>query len=330
MKILIRLPNWLGDVVMSSAFVASVKELYPASTIDAIIKKELSSIAPLIPGLRTIYSFSKHEFKGLKGAYSFGRKLRNENYDLFFSLPSSLSAKVMAWATGAKKRIGFSEQGNFFLLTNVYKKPSDVHRVDEYISLLKQFNGKQISPKQVKLTVSQPVQPDYKRALINFNSEAVSRRMPIDKAVAILNLLTNTFKDITFTLIGSPKEKAFIDEVIAKAKDGALLVNYAGKTDIAGLAVLMAASAAIITTDSGPAHLANSVGTPTIVLFGAGNEHNTAPYNPQNLTILRAGKLNCEPCAKNTCQLYGIPKCMQLIDELHTIQALQQYLSNYR
>jgi len=38
MKILIRLPNWLGDVVMSTAFVSAVRGLYPEASIDVIIK----------------------------------------------------------------------------------------------------------------------------------------------------------------------------------------------------------------------------------------------------------------------------------------------------
>jgi heptosyltransferase-2 len=51
MKILVRLPNWLGDVVMSTAFVGAVKQLYPDAQVDVIIKKELSAIASLIPGI---------------------------------------------------------------------------------------------------------------------------------------------------------------------------------------------------------------------------------------------------------------------------------------
>ncbi|MEO6630258.1 MAG: glycosyltransferase family 9 protein, partial [Mucilaginibacter sp.] len=141
-----------------------------------------------------------------------------------------------------------------------------------------------------------------------------------------INLLTSTFSSTTFTFIGSPKEAAFIDELIDTVNNRHRIENFAGKTDLAGLATLMATSAAILTTDSGPAHLANAVGTPTIALFGAGNEHNTAPYNIQNLTILRAGKLDCEPCVKNTCKLYGVPKCMQLLDELQMINALSVYL----
>jgi len=326
MKILIRLPNWLGDVVMSTAFVAAVRKFYPDAAIDAIVKKELSGIALLIPGLHAVHPFSKQEYPGLKGAYRFGKQLRHEKYDLFFNLPASLSSLVLGWATGAKKRIGFAKEGGFFLLTNAYKSPANVHRVDEYISLLEQFTGKVISELRVELAIDKPVQRDKKRVLVNFNSEAESRRMPVDKGQSIIDTLTKTFRDTTFTFIGSPKEAAFVELIIAGAENKERIENFAGKTDLAGLCGLMAASAAILTTDSGPAHLANSVGTPTVVLFGAGNEHNTAPYNKQHLTVLRYGKLECEPCVKNTCKLYGIPKCMQMIDELEILGALTQYL----
>jgi lipopolysaccharide heptosyltransferase II len=326
MKILIRLPNWLGDVVMSTAFIGAVKQLYPAAQIDIIVKKELNSIATLIPGLHAIHPFSKQEYKGLGGVYRFGKQLRSEKYDLFFNLPSSLSSLIMGWATSAKKRVGFGKEGGFFLLTNSFKKPPNVHRVDEYISLLAKFTGKTILNIEVKLDIEKPGKTNTNRVLINFNSEADSRRMPVDKATSIINLLTNTFTGTTFTFIGSPKESSFVEQVIHGVKNKDHIENFAGKTDLVGLGNLMASSAAVLTTDSGPAHLANSVGAPTIVLFGAGNEHNTAPYNKQDLTILRYGKLSCEPCVKNTCELYGIPKCMQLIDELEIINTLSVYL----
>ncbi len=326
LRILIRLPNWLGDVVMSTAFVSAVRQLYPDAFIDVITKNELSAIASLIPGLRTVHSFSKQQNKGLRGVYRFGKTLGAERYDLFFNLPASLSSLVMGWATGAKKRIGFANEGGFLLLTHAYKKPVNVHRVDEYVSLLEQFTGKTINERLVKLNAGKPLKIDRNRVLVNFNSEASSRRMPIDKAKTTINLLTNTFKNTTFTFIGSPKEAAFVEQVIAGAQNASRIENLAGKTDLVGLISLMAASAAILTTDSGPAHMANSVGTPTIVLFGAGNEHNTAPYNKQNLTVIRYGKLSCEPCIKNTCELYDVPKCMQMIDDLQLINALGQYL----
>ncbi len=325
MKILVRLPNWLGDVVMSTAFVNAVRQIYPDAQLDVIIKKELSSIAPFIPGLHHVYPFSKQEHNGLSGVYRFGKKLRSEKYDLFFCLPDSLSSAVMGWATGAKKRLGFGKEGRFFLMTNSYKKPTSLHRTDEYISLLEQFTGKKINELVVKLEVKEET-PKTDLVVINFNSEAVSRRMPVDSGKHLINTLTHSFKTTKFALVGSPKEKEYIDAFLSGAENTERLENYAGKTSLDGLCKLMASAKAVLTTDSGPAHLANSLGVPTIVLFGAGNELNTAPYNKQHLNTIRAGKLECEPCVRNTCKLYGIPKCMQLIDEMEVINALDFYL----
>ncbi|HEY0244169.1 MAG TPA: glycosyltransferase family 9 protein [Mucilaginibacter sp.] len=326
MKILIRLPNWLGDVVMSTAFIAAVKQLYPDANIDIIIKKELSSIAALIPGINRIHPFSKQEYNGLGGVYRFGKSLLTEKYDIFFSLPDSISSAVMGWGTRAKQRVGYSKEGGFFLLTKVGKRPKDVHRVDEYISLLEQFSGKIITDKQVRLNATK-TDPN-KLVLVNFNSEAESRRMPLDKGIGLINTLTNTFKETNFAFIGSPKDAVHVELVYIQAENKNRLQNYTGKTDLAGLANLMAGAKVLLTTDSGPAHLANSVGTPVIALFGAGNEYNTAPYNKNNLTVLRAGQLVCEPCVRNTCKLYGIPRCMELLDDMQIINTLSLYLKD--
>ncbi|MDB5123353.1 MAG: rfaF [Mucilaginibacter sp.] len=325
MKILIRLPNWLGDVVMSTAFINAVKQLYPEAWIDVIIKKELGDLVKLIDGLQTVHLFSKQEYQGLAGAYRFGKNLRAEKYDLFFNLPSSLTSAVMAWASGAKKRIGYGAEGGFFLLTNACKKPINVHRVDEYISLLEQFTGRMVNNRQVKLSLDAPPRSN-KKVLINFNSEASSRRMPLHKGKGLINLLTAEFPGVIFTFIGSPKERPFIDEICEGAQNRDHIENSAGATNLIELCKLMAGVAAILTTDSGPAHLANSLETPVIVLFGAGDEQNTAPYNKTDLTVLRYGKLSCEPCVKNTCKLYGVPKCLELIENLNIISSLKLLL----
>jgi lipopolysaccharide heptosyltransferase II len=325
MKILIRLPNWLGDVVMSTAFITAVKQHYPEAQVDVIIKKDLHSLTSLIPGLTRVHSFSKQEHPGLGGVYRFGKTLRSEKYDLFFTLPDSFSSAIMGWATRARQRIGFSKEGSLFLLTKVCKRPLNMHRVDEYMAILEQFSKRKFTDRQVKLQPGAPVQPNN-LVLVNFNSEAESRRMPPGKGINMINILTNAFKETTFAFIGSPKDAEYVDQFMINVDNKHQLKNYTGKTDLVGLANLMAGAKVVLTTDSGPAHLANSVGTPVIALFGAGNENNTAPYNKANLIVLRAGMLECEPCLKNVCLLYGMPKCMKLIDETNIINALKTYL----
>jgi len=214
----------------------------------------------------------------------------------------------------------------FFLYTKAYNRPLNLHRADEYVSLLEQYTGKQIAQKTVRLPLDDAKPRAANLVLINFNSEASSRRMPLAKAIALMNNLSAAFPKATFGFVGAPNEADFVDQIINGIVQKTNVENYAGKTDIIGLCRLMTTAAVMLTTDSGPAHLANSVGTPTVVLFGAGNENNTAPYNKQNSTVIRDRQLPCEPCLKNTCKLYGIPKCMELLNELQIIASLSLYL----
>ncbi|WP_214071559.1 glycosyltransferase family 9 protein [Mucilaginibacter sp. dw_454] len=326
MKILVRLPNWLGDVVMSTAFIGAVKQFYPTAQIDVIIKKELSAIASLIPGLTHVHSFSKAEYPGLGGVYRFGKTLRAQKYDIFFTLPDSLSSAIMGKATGAIQRVGYSKEGGFFLLTKTCKRPVNVHRVDEYLAILQQLNQMPVTGRKVELT---PTEVKHRNlVLINFNSEAESRRMPLDKGREILNRLTHLFPEHQFGLLGGPKDQLYGEELLKGAQHLDKIENYAGKTTLVTLSNLMASAKVVLSVDSGPAHLANALGIPVIALFGAGNEHNTAPYNKSNLTVIRSGQLECEPCVRNECKLYGIPKCMQLLDEPRIVNALSLYLNH--
>ena len=312
-NILIRLPNWLGDMVMATAFIQAVKEEYPQAEIDCIVKKGLDFLLDHFPPHGRRYIFSKKEYKGLKGVRKFGRQIRKEKkYDLFFCLPDSLSSAAMGAAVKAKKSIGFKKNIRFLLFTDTYKKKKNVHRVEEYVDLLEQFLKKKIMTPGVSL--SSPAKEKNETLVININSEASSRRLPAEKAVNIINRIRKTINH-EIILIGSPEEKTFVDGVYDLLIDKSGVRNLAGTTSLADLVQLFASAKGVLTTDSGPAHVANAVGTKTIVLFGAGNENNTAPYNKSNRVILRLGKLACEPCTDNVCKIYGRPECLLQLDE---------------
>lgn len=323
MKILVRLPNWLGDVVMSTAFVKALAANYPNAEIHLIIKKELAGIGELISTPHQLHLFSKKEFKGAFGAYKFGKQLQKFNFDLFFSLPNSFSAALMGFATKAKIRVGFGGDARFFLLTKTFAQPKQQHRVLDYISLLEQFTQKKLDDVAVSLT-AEKIDLEKKLILINFNSEAVSRRMPLEKGKSILASLLHNFPNANFGLIGSPKEREFVQSFINFFPDQSF-TNYAGKTDFKTLVNLMASASFMLSTDSGPAHVANSTYTPLLVLFGAGNENNTAPFNKKKLHTLRLGKLSCEPCVKNIC-IYGLPKCLEELDNHKIVETAKTYV----
>ncbi len=311
-QICVRLPNWLGDVVMSLGFLHLLTQTYPNASVTVIVKKGLEQLVSDFPHVNDIIVFSKAEHKGLAGAWRFGRQLKaKEKFDLFFVLPDSFSAAVMAFATGAKQRVGYGKEGRNFLLTNAYRKRKSLHRVEEYAYLLRFFNP---ASAQYKLFVQLPASTKKWNAylVVNINSEAVSRRLPVEKAVALISLLQQY--QLPVKLIGSQKERSYVNDVVKRLpiKDGIEIL--AGETNLQQLITLIQNATLMVSSDSGPAHLAGASKVPLVVLFGAGDESNTGPYKNNKAIVVRNGTLPCEPCVKNTCKLASLPVCMRQLD----------------
>ena len=143
MNILIRLPNWLGDMVMSTAFVQAVKNEYPYAAIDLVAKKGIDFLLDYFPEHDNRFIFLKEEYKGTSGAWKFGKKIAEQKkYDIFFCLPDSFSSAIMGQAIAAKQRVGFKKELRSVFLTHSYTKQKNLHRVEEYVDLLKQFTKK--------------------------------------------------------------------------------------------------------------------------------------------------------------------------------------------
>ena len=229
----------------------------------------------------------------------------------------------MGAAINAKKSIGYKKNVRFLLLTNIYKKEKKLHRVEEYIDLLSQFVSREIEVPPVHLQCGNSTITDT--LVININSEASSRRLPKIKAISIIDAIRKNISS-KIILIGSPSESVFVDEVFDLLNNKNNIINLAGQTSLPELVQLLYSCKGILSTDSGPAHLSNALGKKTLVLFGAGNENNTAPYNKEYCTVIRLGKLACEPCVNNNCELYGIPECLLQLDENKIVEELQHML----
>ncbi|NTS43261.1 glycosyltransferase family 9 protein [Flavisolibacter sp. BT320] len=325
MKILVRLPNWLGDMVMAVGALRQLPEIFPGAEVSVIVKKGLQDLLPFFPPTVHQFVFSKDEYKGLRGAWRFGKMIRQtETFDLFLSFPDSFSSALVGYATRAKKRVGFRKEARDLLLTNVYAKPKNLHRVEEYSSLLELYMGKKARRLKVSL-FHNFTKKDH--IVININSEAQSRRLTVAKAVEVISAVRKRV-DADIFLIGGGKEAGFVESVMALLPNRERISSLAGKTSLPQLAEVLASARAVLTTDSGPAHLANALGTQTIVLFGAGNEANTAPYEKELLQVIRLGKLSCEPCTKNVCVRFETPQCLERLDTQFITTTLQQRIAH--
>lgn len=309
---------------MSVGFIHQIPQFYPGSEVSVIVKKGIDDLLDFFPTIQHRFVFSKEEFRGLKGLVGFGSHIKEmDNFDLFFCLPDSLSAAVMGAATGSDRRIGYKKELRQVLLTDSFTKPGGLHRVEEYLRLLELFTKKSAGPADVSLHHSFSKKDHI---VVNINSEASSRRLTIAKSVELLALLRSSV-DRKIVLIGAPKERAFVQSVIDQLDDKDNIDNLAGETSLYQLSEILASAQLMLTTDSGPVHLSNALGTRTIVLFGAGKESNTAPYRADLRNIIRLGQLSCEPCQKNVCARYATPQCLEKLDSYRIVDTVKTYLN---
>jgi len=104
----------------------------------------------------------------------------------------------------------------------------------------------------------------------------------------------------TVVLLGEAGEWPEIDGVAREI--GQACLNLAGKTSLPVLGGVIARLSVLVTNDSGPAHIAYALGTPTATIFGGGNpEANGPPLNARHRVL--AYEVPCRPCGLATCPI---------------------------
>ena len=161
-------------------------------------------------------------------------------------------------------------------------------------------------------------QQDIRYIVFNVNSEAPSRRLPLEKWQALgRKLLQDETQKRRIVFIGTAGEQDRIATVMKAIKPRNALLDFSGKTSLRELAMLLRDADVVVSNDSGPMHLANAVGTPLVTFFGAGNPIETGPFNHRNAIIIDR-HLECSPCVKNVCKFPTV-KCLEQItvDEIY-------------
>lgn len=143
-KILIIKPSSLGDVVHSLPFLNSVRKCFPQAEIHWIIAKGLEGLLeghPMVNKLWIINKDAWKKIKNVKGTVSelnvLFKKLKREKFDIVVDLQGLLRSGILAAATSAPLRVGFSEarEGSRFFYTHKIKGGRDIHAVDRYLKI---------------------------------------------------------------------------------------------------------------------------------------------------------------------------------------------------
>jgi heptosyltransferase-1 len=306
MKILLIKPSALGDIVQALPVLTGLKRRWPAAQIDWIVNDSLREILEGHPCLRQTILYPRRRWTTparLPEMWRWGQKLREEKYDITIDLQGLLRSALMTWAANSPRRIGLesAREGSRAIYNEIIADTA-ISAAERYLTCLEHLDI--------------PVQRlDFQLVPRAPLPEALQRFGPYIALHPYSRWRTKLWPWRYYQeLITSMPEHKFV--VVGEGPwfplpTGDRLIDLRGQLTIGTLVTVLSRAQSVLSTDSGPAHIAGALGRPTLVLFGATDWRKTKPSGAH--VFVRTHALFCSPCLKRTCWRDTPVECMSLL-----------------
>ncbi len=323
MKILLRLPNWIGDAVMATPAINTLCKNFLNAEITLVGS---SAVLPLFENDPRFSKFVADSSKKSKLRILGLRKMAKElgKFDLAVTFRNSIACTLMVYWTGSTQTVGASNWLRNRIFTNSIDVDKKLHQAQIYHRIVTQFLGISEETPSTHLVVQQPEK--YIRPTLGIAPGAsygdAKRWLPERFAEVAIKISKQYDYDIV--VLGSPAEKEVANQIeeIFQQQGIKNYQNCVGKTTIPELLKKIAGVSLFITNDSGPMHIAGAMNIPTVAVFGPTIPHQTHPWGNTKLEIV-IKPIPCAPCMKRTCP-YKHHNCMKQITTEEVFAAIQR------
>ena len=336
-RIAVRLPNWLGDAVLATPALQALHQLFPDASLTILVREHLAELFAAGPLAEESIPLPK-VLGGAKVSqiFSVAGNLRRKKFDLAVCFPHSFSSALMFWLAGVPHRVGYSAEGRKIFLSQSSPYPLDgerPHRVRLYTHLIELLAGQKLSIPALRVwpqAIREEKKINFSRKVGGFEnlvtvapgSVGPSKRWFSKRYAEIVQKFVRE-KQVRVVLAGAAQDRPACDEVAELS--GVSPVNLTGETTLAELYFLLQKSRLFLGNDSGAGHLAAAAGVPVVILAGAGDPDEIAPWTDKKTVLFK--KIFCSPCYKHTCHRKDHPlECMELIGVDAVWQAVEHWL----
>jgi heptosyltransferase II len=339
-RLVVRMPNWLGDAMMAVPTVAAVRDAYPQMTLAVAAQAGIASIfhERTVAAPDEVISF---EPSGEIAALAAGR------YDAILLMPNSVGSAWTSRRAGIPERWGYGAGVRRVLLTRAVRPPRGrVHQSEYYLALVRALldlppgsivgaRGDVAQPlitltdetaaRATALLAREGVDPGA--PLVGFAPGAAyghAKRWPPARVADVIRQLA-TDRGATCLLVGAAGDRGAGREIESALADNPRIVNLIGRTDLRLLAGVLARCDAFVSNDSGSMHLAAALGVPVTAIFGPTDERVTAPLGQADVLV---HQVFCRPCMLRDCPIDH--RCMKRITTAAVFDAVSARLAGRR
>jgi heptosyltransferase-3 len=323
-RILVIVTRRIGDVLLATPLIRSLKQAWPDSRIEALVFEGTQGVLAGNPDLAAVHVVA--ERPRLSAHLSLLKRLFRQ-YDLALSLVPSDRPTLYAWIAG-RRRIGLlvdrpdQRWKQRFLDRWVNFDPDNTHTVRNHLALAGALG---IPP----LADIVPAWRDEDAAAVDALLKGSCGALAVLHAypkfrykmwhepgwVAVARWFLDNGMRVALTGSADPAERAYVDALAKQLPD--TVVNAAGKLTLGGTAALIARAQFYVGPDTAITHLAAATGVPTVALFGPTDPVKWGPWpkghapgrNPWqrigdqrigNVQLVQ-GRARCVPCGQEGC-----------------------------
>mgnify|MGYP001220300052 CR=1 FL=1 len=338
----------IGDVTHVLPTLHTLRSNWPDVQISWIIGRTEASLVGDIEGVEFII-FDKN--RGLAAYRELSKTLAGRRFDILLHMQVSLRASLASLLVKASTRLGFDRaraRNGQWLFTNQRISPrANQHVLDSFLEFPRALGLEQIDlrwdipiPASASAYVDELIPPPKSFLAINpcsSNRARNWRNWEIGAYAAIIDHAWEKYGLLTVLTGGpDPMEIGYAEQITAAAEHPPL--STVGKTNLKQLAALLQRAELLIAPDTGPAHMANAMGTPVIGLYASSNPERTGPYHSRKITVNKYPQAIAEEFGKQVSEvrwgqrvrnpavmsLIGVEEVRERLDELMNDTARDQ------
>jgi heptosyltransferase-2 len=339
-NIVVRSANWVGDAIMSTPALHSIRRNYPNARITLLAKPWVVPVFEHNPDLDDVMIYQAADrHHGTMGLIRLARDLRVRKFDLAILLQNAFEAALLAWLASVPRRLGFTTDARTLLITDrvrTWRRLKRGHLVDYYLGLLTGA-GLQSFGRDLTLIISRAERQDSERYLqrigkatdqlvIGINPGATygtAKRWPADRFIALSQKFIEQ-KNALVLIFGGPGEAALGESIASQA--GPKCINLCNQTTLRQAMALIASCQAFVTNDSGLMHVAAALDIPQVAIIGPTDPVATGPVNAASRMVQVADICDKAPCLKPDCPIDH--RCMTAIEVDDVIEATLSLLQS--
>jgi len=347
-RILVRAPNWVGDVVMATASMARLRRGFPDAHVTVAARPYLRS---LLSGSDTFDEFlPAPKAGGLRGLLRQVREVRRRRFDLAVIFPNSLETGLVPWLAGVPERLGYRQGREWVVNRGLKAEPGRTwwkwwqtgpRRIPSpmplYYQELLDVLGLPEHPLRPELAVTDQeeewlggwlrergVDPGDRLLLITVGASFGASKLWLPERFAAVGRAFRDRHGMVPVILAGPAEVELARTIAADIGERAVH-TVDPVVPLGELKAVVRRGSLMVTGDTGPRHLGIAFDVPTVVLMGP-NDPRYTDYCMERTALIHHDELECVPCQRPVCPL-GTKECMHRITIDEVVAAGERLLA---